>query len=265
MRIAVYQGAATLLDPAANLGRLDRLAATCAREGAELLIAPELFLTGYNLGADARSIAEPVDGPSNKRATEIAERHKVALVYGYPEAAGNDIFNAALLVGADGKVSASYRKAHLFGELERRCFAPGHETVTARMGDLTIGLAICYDIEFPEFIRGVVLKGADLVVVPTCLTPPYWEIPTTIVRARAYENQVFVAYANHIGTERDLEYIGLSGVVGPDGHDIARAGRSNETLLFADIRPADYAASRSANTYLRDRRPEIYGGILKPA
>ena len=262
MRIAIFQGAARLLDPAANLARLDELAAICALERAELLIAPELFLTGYNLGADAKSVAEPVDGPSARKAAAIASRHQVALAYGYPEASESGIFNAAMVIGKDGGVLANYRKAHLFGELERRCFTAGADVVTARIGPLTIGLAICYDIEFPEFIRALVLKGADLLVVPTCLTPPYWEIPTTIVRARAYENQVFVAYANHIGRERDLDYIGLSGIVGPDGRDIARAGQSNETLLFADIDPGGYAASRAANTYLRDRRPELYGSIL---
>jgi len=263
MRIAVFQGAARLLQPAANLARLDRLAAACALERSELLIAPELFLTGYNLGPDAAAVAEPSDGPSFREAAAIARRHRVALLYGYPEAAGGGVFNSAILIGADGAALANYRKAHLFGELERRCFAPGADIVTARLGSLTIGLAICYDIEFPEFIRAIVLKGADLIAVPTCLTPPYWEIPTTIVRARAYENQVFVAYANHIGSERDLDYIGLSGIAGPDGRDIARAGARNETLLFAEVDPAHYADSRAHNTYLRDRRPELYQDIAK--
>jgi len=263
MRIAVFQGAARLLDPAANLARLRRAAAAAALEQAELLVAPELFLTGYNLGSDAPSVAEPADGKSFREAAAIARHHHIALAYGYPEAAKDGIFNSTVLIGPDGIVLANYRKAHLFGDLERGCFVPGAETVVAQLGGIRIGLAICYDIEFPEFIRAIVLKGAELVVVPTCLTPPYWEIPTTIVRARAYENQVFVAYANHVGRERDLDYIGLSGIVGPDGRDIARAGERNETLLFATIDPADYAASRAANTYLRDRRPEIYGEILK--
>jgi predicted amidohydrolase len=264
MRIAVFQGAAKLLEPAANLARLDRLATACALEQAELLIAPELFLTGYNLGADAPSVAEAIDGPSSRAAAAIARHHRIALIYGYPEAGGDGIFNSAILIGPDGAILANYRKAHLFGDLERRCFVPGADLVTARLGALTIGLAICYDIEFPEFIRALVLKGADLIAVPTCLTPPYWEIPTTIVRARAYENQVFVAYANHVGSERDLDYIGLSGIAGPDGRDIARAGERNETLLFAEVDPAHYAESRSHNTYLRDRRPELYRALVGP-
>jgi predicted amidohydrolase len=263
MRIAVYQGSAKLLDRAANLARIERLAQACALEQAELLIAPELFLTGYNMGDDTPSMAEPANGPSSRQASEIARRHGLSLIYGYPEKTAEGVYNSALAIDKDGKVVANYRKAHLFGDLERRCFVPGRDVVTTRIGGLTIGLAICYDVEFPEFIRAIVLQGADLIVVPTCLTAPYWEIPTTIVRARAYENQVFLAYSNHVGTERDFDYIGLSGIVGPDGRDIARAGQNNETLMFAEITPAQYAASRAANTYLRDRRPELYGPVAK--
>src|SRR5262245_44989642 len=248
MRIAVYQGSAKLLDRAANLARIERLAQASALEQTDLLIVPELFLSGYNMGDDTPAMAEPADGPSARQAGEIARRHGVALIYGYPEATSEGTYNSAIAIGKDGRAVVNYRKAHLFGDLERRCFVPGRDVVTAKLGGLTIGLAICYDVEFPEFIRAIVLKGADLIVVPTCLTPPYWEIPTTIVRARAYENQVFMAYSNHVGTERDFDYIGLSGIVGPDGRDIARAGQNNETLMFATIDPADYAASRTANT-----------------
>jgi predicted amidohydrolase len=261
MKLAVYQGAGDFLDKKANLARMDRLAAASALQGAALLMLPEIYLSGYNLGDDCARMAEPADGASAREAARIAKRHGIALLYGYAERDGDAIYNSILLIGPDGERLANYRKVHLFGPEEKRLFEPGKDYVTATLNGLMIGLAICYDVEFPEFIRTLVLQGADLIAVPTCLTPPYWEIPTTIVRARAYENQVFVAYANHTGTERDLTYIGMSAIVGPDGKDILRAGSEDEALLVAEIDPAAYAESRALNTYLADRRPALYDAV----
>jgi predicted amidohydrolase len=261
MKLAVYQGAGDFLDKTANLTRMGRLAAAAVQQGAGLLMLPEIYLSGYNLGDDCARMAEPVDGASAQKAARIAKRHGIALLYGYAERDGDAIYNSILLIGPDGERLANYRKVHLFGPEEKRLFEPGKDYVTATLNGLMIGLAICYDVEFPEFIRTLVLQGADLIAVPTCLTPPYWEIPTTIVRARAYENQVFVAYANHTGTERDLTYIGMSAIVGPDGKDILRAGSEDEALLVAEIDPAAYAQSRALNTYLADRRPALYDAV----
>ncbi|MGH6942542.1 carbon-nitrogen hydrolase family protein [Hypericibacter sp.] len=261
MKLAVYQGTGDFLDKMANLARMDRLAATAVRQGASLLMLPEIYLSGYNLGDDCARMAEPADGASAREAARIAKHHGIALLYGYAERDGDAIYNSILLVGADGKPLANYRKVHLFGPEEKRLFEPGKDYVMATLNGLTIGLAICYDVEFPEFIRTLALKGADLIAVPTCLTPPYWEIPTSILRARAYENQIFLAYANHSGAERELSYIGMSAIVGPDGKDIQRAGSEGEALLVAEIDPAAYAESRALNTYLADRRPALYGAV----
>jgi predicted amidohydrolase len=261
MRICVYQGAATFLDVEGNLAQMERIAKAAAAQGAQLALFPELFLCGYNLGSDAARVADSVDGQSTRRAAGIARRHDIALLYGYAERAAPNLYNSAILIDNAGQTRANYRKVHLFGPDEKRIFAPGNDVVVVDLLGFRIGILICYDIEFPEFARMTVLRGANLLAVPTALTPPYWEIPTTIVRARAYENQVFVAYADHIGTERDLTYIGLSGIVGPDGRDLARAGERDVTILTTDLDPARYAASRAANTYLVDRRPALYGPV----
>ncbi len=265
MKIAVYQGPGVFLDVQASLALLDRLAGAAAAQSANLLILPELYLTGYNIGDDVGRLAEPADGASAARAGTIAARHGIALLYGYPERSGRAIYNSALLIEATGRPLANYRKTHLFGPEERRLFQAGEELAVARLGGLGIGILICYDIEFPELVRSLVLRGADLIAVPTALSGPYDEIPTSIVRSRAYENQVFVAYSDHTGVERDLSYIGGSAIVGPDGRDILRAGRDDETLLVAGIEPDRYAESRRLNTYLRDRRPELYGAVVEQA
>lgn len=264
MKIALYQGLARLLEPERNLERMEEMAHAAALQGAGLVIFPELFLTGYNLGDDAARLAESAEGPSARRVGEIAARHKLAILYGYPEKEGARVYNSALLIDETGRAQANYRKTHLFGPDERRLFRPGDALAVARCGDLKVGILICYDIEFPELVRAVALEGADLIAVPTALSPPYYEIPTSIIRARAYENQVFVAYCNHVGQERGLAYIGSSALAGPDGKDLARAGERDETLLVATVDPGRYEESRRVNTYFEDRRPELYGAIAQP-
>lgn len=151
MRIAVFQGPEQPGDVAANLTRLEALAQAAGQE-ARLLLCPELFLTGYNIGTEAaQRLAEPVDGASAQRAAAIASRTGVALLYGYPERAPDGhIFNAALLVERDGRRLLNYRKCHLFGNLDRSMFAPGPgDLATAEIEGLTLGILICYDVEFP--------------------------------------------------------------------------------------------------------------------
>jgi predicted amidohydrolase len=261
MRIALYQASPKLLDTAVNLAVMEQAARAAALQGARLLVFPELFLTGYNLLDDCPRVAEPADGASYRRLAALARETGIALLYGYPERADGVIYNSAQLIDQDGQALANYRKCHLFGPDERRLFRPGASAVTAVLDGLTLGILICYDVEFPEIFRTLVLRGADLVVVPTAIGTPYEAVPTTICRARAYENQVFVAYCNLAGEERGLGYFGMSGIIGPDGQDIARAGHQDRTLLVADIDPSAYAASRTANTYLRDRRPELYAAV----
>ncbi|NWJ69658.1 hypothetical protein HX744_03595 [Pseudonocardia sp. ICBG1122] len=120
-----------------------------------------------------------------------------------------------------------------------------------------LGLLVCYDVEFPETVRALALAGADAVLVPTANMLPYDHVPRVLVPARAWENQVYVAYANWCGTEGSLTYGGLSCVAGPAGA-VVRAGRDPE-LLVAELDRSALAVSRRANPYLADRRPDLYG------
>jgi nitrilase len=261
MRICAYQCAGKLLETDANLSTMEAVAKACALQGASMVMFPELFLCGYNLGNDAMSVAETMDGKSIRRAGDIARENGIALLFGYAERAGSDVYNSAIFIGDTGDVLGNYRKVHLFGPEEKRIFKPGDQVRVIPFRGFKIGLLICYDIEFPEFVRSTVLAGADFLAVPTALTPEYGEVPTTIVRARAYENQIFVAYCDRIGVERDLTYLGMSGIVGPDGKDMARAGNADETILSADLDYDRYRQSITENTYIRDRRPDLYGPV----
>ncbi len=262
MRIALLQDSGVPGEPTANLERLAMAARRSASESIDLLIAPELYLTGYNLGDQLRDLAEPAGGPAAKRSAEIAAETGVALLYGYPETAGKKLYNAALLVDGSGAVRANYRKTHLFGPEEKRIFSPGKELMLVELGPLTLGLLICYDIEFPEAVRALVLAGADLIAVPTALMRPYENVPEQMVPARAFENQVFIAYANRCGQEGELTYCGMSCVIAPDGKPVIQSGRG-EAFLVAEVDPEAYAESRAANPYLEDRRPALYESAPK--
>lgn len=263
MRIALLQGPSGSGDPAGNLALLETTARDAAAAGARLLVTAEMFLTGYAIGAEAvRSLAEPSDGPSAREVARIARSTGLAVLYGWPELHEGSVYNAATLVDGDGHRLSTYRKTHLYGDVDTLSFQPGNgDFVTVPLDDVQVGLLICYDVEFPETVRSLALAGADLVVVPTALMLPYDVVARTLVPARAYENQVYVAYVNRAGHEADLEYCGLSCLVAPDGSDLVRAG-TGEQVVYADLDLAALRASRVENSHLRDRRPDLYGALV---
>ncbi|MGW4551112.1 carbon-nitrogen hydrolase family protein [Streptomyces violaceorubidus] len=261
MRTALLQSSGRPGSPAENLKVLDEAAGRAAAAGAALLVTSELFLTGYAIGDAVGALAEPADGDSADAVAEITGRHGLAIAYGYPERAGASVFNSVQLIDADGTRLACYRKTHLFGCFERDHFTPGEQPVVqARLGELTVGLMICYDVEFPENVRAHALAGTDLLLVPTAQMHPFQFVAESVVPVRAFENQMYVAYVNRVGPEGEFEFVGLSTLAGPDGIARARAGRAEE-LLLADVDPAFLAASREANPYLDGRRPGLYGAL----
>ncbi len=257
MKLAIYQGAGTIFDVAANLELLAQMAAAAAAQGAALLVLPELFLTGYNIGDAVQQLAEPQQGRSLQVAATIARDHQIALLFGYAEREGTAIYNAAAMIDATGHLIANYRKAHLFGAEEQRLFCPGSDWIIRTIAGVRVGVLICYDVEFPEAVRHLVLQGAELIAVPTALMFPYTQIPKVIIPTRALENQVFVAYANRTGVEGDLKYCGMSTIAAPDGSVLAQAA-ADETLLVAELDLGLIQQTRAVYSYLDDRRPDLY-------
>ena len=255
MRIAALQMHAIAGDGEANIERIASAAVDAAGGGAKLLIVPELAATGYGAGDAAFArLASPATGDVAARLSAIARDNGIAIVAGFAEKEGTQTYNSALFTDGIG-TNAVYRKSHLYGDYERDVFEPGvPASVMVELGGVRLGMLICYDVEFPENVRRLALAGADLVVVPTAL--PKGSSGTFIahhmIQVRAFENQVFVAYINHCGADDRFTYAGLSRIAAPDGKLLAEASAEGETLLFAEIRPADYAASRAENTYLVD-------------
>ncbi|MBD8685143.1 carbon-nitrogen hydrolase family protein [Pseudomonas sp. CFBP 13719] len=260
MRIALYQCQSQPLDVEGNLARLQARAREAAQWEVELLVLPEMFLSGYNIGAEAaRTLAQASDGANAEQVAQIARQFGLAILYGYPELdeQGN-VYNAVQLIDRTGARLGNYRKTHLFGDADRAMFSAGAQApALLEFNGWKLGLLICYDLEFPENARRLAAAGAELILVPTANMVPYGFIAEVTVRSRAFENQCYVAYANYCGKEAEFEYCGLSSIAGADGQQIAKASR-DEALIVGTLDKATLASARTAFTYLNDRRPELY-------
>ncbi|GAB3301543.1 carbon-nitrogen hydrolase family protein [Parasphingorhabdus pacifica] len=244
----------------ANLTRLASVARRAAAAGAHLLACPEMSLTGYNIGEDTRRLAQDVDGAAAEHVARIAAETGIAILHGFPERDGAEVYNTARIVDVDGTAVATYRKTHLFGDLDRCWFSPGdHPVVQTTVAGVRLGLLVCYDVEFPEMVRAHALAGTEMLLVPTALMRPHDFVAETLVPARAYENHLYLAYVNRCGWEGELDYCGKSCVITPVGTELVRGG-GDEQLLLADIDPATVRTAREDNPHLRDRRPDLYPG-----
>ncbi|WP_417426026.1 carbon-nitrogen hydrolase family protein [Hoeflea sp.] len=253
IRIAALQMHPARLDTGTNLDRIESAARSAAQAGATLLVTPELGVNSYGGGRKILDLAEPSDGPIVNRLAKIARQTGVATVASFAEKADDTVYNSA--VYTDGTSTPSvYRKSHLYGEYERGLFSPAHpSTCLFTHRGMRVGMLICYDVEFPENVRRLAVAGAEMVLVPTA-TPKGSSgtfIAEKMIPVRAFENQIFIAYANNTGRDSNFVYAGQSVIVAPDGALLASAG-SEEEILIADIDPVLYTRSQSANPYLSD-------------
>lgn len=266
LRLALWQCAPVPRDPATNLDRLRAVATRAAEQGARVLLTPEATLTGYDIGAlDDGLVAGAVE-----QVVEVARETGVALVVGVLRRDAQGAWrNSAVIALPDGD-PVVYDKAHLFGDLDRSRFVPGERTHGAAViAGVPVATLVCYDVEHPEAVRAAVLDGARLVLVPTANMHPFVGVNDLLVPARALENGVPVAYANHCGQEGETRYLGRSLVAGPDGGLLARAGDAHEELVVVDVE-VDILVVAEGNPeragadwgYLRDRRPELYGSLV---
>jgi 5-aminopentanamidase len=220
--------------------RLVRLSAALDGQNLALVVCPELFLSGYNVGNDLKSLSQPNTGPWARRITDIAQQSGTAIVYGYPERHENHVYNSAACISPTGELLANHRKLILPPGMEADYFSPGHRLTTFELNGLRFAILICYDAEFPETVRAVAEHnsddggGVDAVLVPTALVDNWASVAHQLMPTRAFENGIWLLYANHAGSENDANYLGASCIVSPDGKDAARAG-SGEELIIAEI------------------------------
>jgi deaminated glutathione amidase len=253
-------------DKARNLAAAERLVGAAAADGAELVALPEKWnlLAG---GEELLAGAEPLDGPSLSAARGWARAHGIHLLAGSVSERGEEkSWNTSVLIGPGGEDVATYRKIHMFdvdaGGVSYRESAyerAGEEIVTAPLGDLTMGLSVCYDLRFPELYRILALRGARLIAVPSAFTlatgRDHWEV---LLRARAIENQAFVLAANQVGeAPPHYESFGHSAIVDPWGVVLASAP-DEECFVAADLDLSEQDRVRESLPSLANRQPDAY-------
>ena len=268
--VACCQVAPILGDLAANRELAAGAVTQAARQGARVVVLPELVSSGYvfESRAEARSAAEASDGATVSLWARLAAEHGIVIAGGFCEAAGDDVCNSAALVDPDG-LRCVYRKAHLW-DAERLWFTPGGAAppvVTTGFG--RIAVMICYDLEFPEWVRLPALDGAQLLCAPVnwpAAPRPAGERPAEIVRVQAGAgvNRMFVAACDRTGQERGVDWIAGSVIAGPDGYPLAAAPPpSGPITITAECRltdALDKTVSRYSNVHT-DRRPALYRRI----
>jgi predicted amidohydrolase len=254
MKIALIQMDIAWEDVLENHRRAAKMLAEAASGGARLAILPEMFNTGFSM--DSRRIAQPPGGQSETFLREQAAKHDLWILASIPEAGEPAPRNMALLVSPTGSV-IRYAKIHPFsfaGEHEH--YAAGESVVTAEVEGLRVTPFVCYDLRFPEPFR-VAAAETDLFAVVANWPDERREHWRILLRARAIENQAFVAGVNRVGDGGRLHYAGDSAVISPLGEALAE-GDDREGVLFAEVDPAGVRKLRSRFPALNDRRPDAY-------
>ncbi|MFQ5912812.1 MAG: carbon-nitrogen hydrolase family protein [Nitrospinota bacterium] len=270
---AAVQTNPVLADRRANLTMSLHLIEECASNGARLIVFPECSLTGYCFDGrgEAESVAEEIPGPSTEVLAAKARETNTYIVAGLLEREDDRLYNAAVLIGPEGAVRHSYRKTHLPGLGVDRFADPGEgplEVVETDIG--RVGILICYDLFFPEPARALMLKGMDLLLLPTNWPVGREANPDFVVKCRARENHVYVAATNRAGEERGTRFFGRSQICDPEGRVLGEAAPDAPDVLYAEIDPR---SSREHHVVLRpgefepdlmkDRRPELYGALTE--
>jgi predicted amidohydrolase len=246
-----------------NLFKIEKLTLKAKEQGADLIIFPEMSLTGYILLDQVYELAETIPGPSTQKIEALAKKTEMHIIFGMPELSEitqATVFNTAVCVGPQGLIG-KYRKMYLPTHSvfeEKRYFRPGYEPATLQTELGNIGLTICYDVFFPEVFRLTRLKGAQLIIcisASPAVRRGYFEILTS---ARALENTAFLAYVNLSGIEDGLQFWGGSRLVGPTGDVLAKAKYDEEDFVICEVDFADLKAAETFIPTLRDLRPELF-------
>ena len=259
LTLALAQIAPIPGDNEANYAQARQHIARAAAQNADLLLLPELWSNGDALARVAQ-LAEPIPhGPTTQWLSARAQEFGLWLGGSYMEAAGAKFYNAAILCGPQGQILGPYRKIHRFGPMHEDDWLDAG--CTPGLFDLPwgkTGLAICYDLRFPELFRHLALAGARLILLPSLWPHARLHHWRTLVQARAIENQCFVVAVNGCGGDPGEPFAGHSMAVGPWGRILAEAGADPELLIVhIDLDETDTARARIP--ILADRRPQCYG------
>jgi predicted amidohydrolase len=267
VKIALVQQHASV-DKSDNVARGLAAVDEAARHGAALVVFAELAFERFHpqqpASGDPLRLAERVPGPTTDAFAARARDHGVVIVLNLYERDGARAFDCSPVIDADGTLLGRTRMVHI---TDYACFheqgyytpgdtgAPVYDTRAGR-----IGVAICYDRHYPEYMRALAIRGADLVVVPQAGAVGEWPdgLYQGEMRVAAFQNGYFVALCNRVGREECLTFSGESFVCAPDGRVVAQAAELEDAILYADGDLADASRSHARGLFLRDRRPALY-------
>ena len=260
MKIGYFQFSPKLGDPDSNRRSL---VDAVQKSDADLLVCPELANSGYYFSSteQARSLSEPVPGPTTDALSEISSKTGTWVVSGISELYKGSLYNSAVIIGPEGLIGI-YRKIHLFNE-ETVHFTPGSEGFfTFDLKGVKIGVLVCFDHMFPEAARSLALQGVQIVCHPSNLVLPEYGQLTS--RVRSLENRMYWILANRWGTEKvgekSLTFTGCSQVVNPRGQILSQAEAAADDISVVEIDPQESLNKQVTeyNHLLNDRRPEFY-------
>jgi predicted amidohydrolase len=264
INVALAQISCKIGDKEHNLDVMKRNIKQAKNQGANLIVFPELALTGYVCRDTLYELAEPVpEGEYIRRLAEIAKKEAIHVVFGAlerSEKAHATLYNTAVLLGPNGFIG-KYQKMHLPTHSvfeEKRYFRLGYQTPVFETEIGKLGLIICYDVFFPEITRLLRLKGSQLIVCISASPGVRRTFFETLTAARAIENTAFLVYVNLVGVENGLQFWGGSRIVAPNGKITSQAKYDEEDLMIGKI---DYADLKQTETFvpaLRDLRPELF-------
>lgn len=229
-----------------------------AAPNADVLVLPELWLCGYSLRG-VQDFAETKSDQTLNLLQQMAQKYSVHLITGsLPFREGENVYNAVFHIDRKGEIKAQYSKVHLFSLYkEEKFFAPGPKVTTMPLENYQAGLAICYDLRFPELFRTMALAGAQIIFVPAewpKVRGSHW---LTLAQARAVENQVYICAVNCVGQHKGDTFYGHSLLISPDGTIVAE-GSEKEEILYGEISVEEVQKARESMSILTDRRKELY-------
>jgi omega-amidase len=261
MKIAAAQISCVPGELDANLRKVREFSSRARESGAELIVFPEMTDTGYSMPTIQRRASSWKEG-AVPELRKLARELSMAIVCGVSDREDASIYNAQVFIDSRGDVLAKYRKTHLVTAApldERTCFSPGNEFVSCKMGELNLGLTICYDLRFPEMCRTLAVQHG----VNTFMTSSAWPLVRAehlriLAPVRALENQSYLVLANRIGTDDGVTFCGSSMIIDPYGIVLALASADREEVLQGEISPAVINSVRSQMAVFKHRRPELY-------
>ena len=255
VNITIAQFCPVLGNKKENIRKINDCIKQAASEQADLVVFPELCLTGYFIWDDIKELAESVSGESLQLLQQSCRDHSIHAVISFPEVTINGhYYITSALIDDTGAVIGTYQKTHLF-DREAEIFRPGNTLPVFKTKFGNIGLMICYDLEFPEVARTLKIKGADLLIIPLANMSPYEDYQITYLKSRAMENELPIALCNRIGSEEDTFFFGHSAVVNSKGKVLLKMG-SKEQISTVAI-SLEESKDQKLN-YLMHRRADLY-------